>query len=118
MFWVFSSHFDYVATRSMIRNLKMVAIQQKASLFRASSKSRKGSEVAYEGDSDSSDSMELSTLNEDEWDEKPLVYAIILPNYKEDLDTLRETLDVLACHPQASSSYEVCLQQICSWMRG
>jgi hypothetical protein len=57
----------------MIRNLKMVAIQQQGSLFRASSKSRKGSEVAYEGDSDSSDSMELSTLNEDEWDEKPLV---------------------------------------------
>ena len=98
------------ATRSMIRNLKMVAIQHQASLFRASSsKSRKGGEVEYEEsiDSDSSDSMALSTLHEDEWDEKPLVHAIIIPNYKEDLDTLRETLDVLACHPQASSSYEV-----------
>ena len=102
------------ATRSMIRNLKMVAIQHQASLFRASSsKSRKGSEVEYEESiaSDSSDSMALSTLHEDEWDEKPLVHAIILPNYKEDLDTLRETLDVLACHPQASSSYEVGLHQ-------
>ena len=100
------------ATRSMIRNLKMVAIQQQASLLRASSsKSRKGSEVGYDDpvDSDSSDSMELSTLNDNDWDEKPLVHAIILPNYKEDLDTLRETLDVLACHPQASSSYEVSL---------
>ena len=99
------------ATKSMIRNLKMVAIQQQASLFRASSMSRKGSEAGYEGsiDSDSSDSMELSTLNDNDWDEKPLVHAIILPNYKEDLDTLRETLDVLACHPQASSSYEVSL---------
>ena len=98
------------ATRGMIRNLKMVAIQQQASLFRASSsKSRKGGEAGYEEsvDSDSSDSMALSTLNENEWDEKPLVHAIILPNYKEELDTLRETLDVLACHPQASSSYEV-----------
>ena len=88
----------------------MVAIQHQAALFRASSsKSRKGSEVEYEESiaSDSSDSMALSTLHEDEWDEKPLVHAIILPNYKEDLDTLRETLDVLACHPQASSSYEV-----------
>ena len=104
------------ATRSMTRNLKMVAIQQQASLFRASSKSRRGSEVGYEDSvaSDSSDSIALSTLNENEWDDDPLVHAIILPNYKEDLDTLRETLDVLACHPQASSSYEVCLHQISS----
>jgi hypothetical protein len=36
-----------------------------------------------------------------------VLHAIIVPNYKEDLDTLRETLDVLACHPQASSNYEV-----------
>ena len=108
-------------SRGMIRNLKMVAIQQQASLFRASSsKSRKGSEVGYEESvsSDSSDSMALSTLNDDEWDEEPLVHAIILPNYKEDLDTLRETLDVLACHPQASSSYEVGLLQQCSWESG
>ena len=101
------------ATKSMIRNLKMVAIQQQASLFRASSKSAKRGEAGDSVDSDSSDSMELSTLKENEWDEKkPLVHAIILPNYKEELDTLRETLDVLACHPQASSSYEVCLHQL------
>jgi len=36
-----------------------------------------------------------------------VLHAIIIPNYKEDLDTLRETLDVLACHPQATSSYNV-----------
>jgi hypothetical protein len=101
------------ATKSMIRNLKMVAIQQHASLFRASSKSEKRSEIRDSVDSDSSDSMALSTLKKNEWDEKPLVHAIILPNYKEELDTLRETLDVLASHPQASSSYEVGLHQLC-----
>lgn len=101
------------ATKSMTRNLKMVAIQQQALLFKAS-RSRRGSEVGYEDSvsSDSSDSIALSTFNEIEWDEKPVVHAIILPNYKEELDTLRETLDVLACHPQASSSYEVGLQQL------
>ena len=36
-----------------------------------------------------------------------VLHAIILPNYKEDIDTLRETLDVLACHPQSASSYDV-----------
>jgi hypothetical protein len=40
-------------------------------------------------------------------DEESVIHAIIIPNYKEDLNTLRETLEVLACHPQASSTYEV-----------
>lgn len=36
-----------------------------------------------------------------------VVHAIIIPNYKEELDTLRETLDVLASHSQAHYSYDV-----------
>lgn len=37
-----------------------------------------------------------------------VVHAIIIPNYKEEVDTLRETLDVLASHPQARDCYDVC----------
>jgi hypothetical protein len=66
------------------------------------------SESGYD-DSMSSDfsesEIELST--ESEYEDEPLVHAIILPNYKEDMDTLRETLEVLASHLLASSSYEV-----------
>jgi hypothetical protein len=36
-----------------------------------------------------------------------VVHVIIIPNYKEEVDTLRETLDVLASHPQAHYSYDV-----------
>ena len=36
-----------------------------------------------------------------------VVHAIILPSYKEDLDTMRETLSVLASHVLAKSSYDV-----------
>jgi hypothetical protein len=36
-----------------------------------------------------------------------VIHAIIVPNYKEDMDTLRETLEVLACHPQARDTYDV-----------
>ncbi|KZP01101.1 hypothetical protein CALVIDRAFT_474773, partial [Calocera viscosa TUFC12733] len=36
-------------------------------------------------------------------------HIIIVPNYKETLGTLRETLDVLASHPLASRMYKVCL---------
>ena len=38
-----------------------------------------------------------------------VVHVIILPNYKEDIDTLRETLDVLASHTRSVSQYKVCL---------
>lgn len=36
-----------------------------------------------------------------------VVHAIIVPNYKEEMDTLRETLEVLASHPQAREVYDV-----------
>jgi hypothetical protein len=34
-------------------------------------------------------------------------HALLIPNYKEDVDVLRETLDVLASHPQARAQYDV-----------
>ncbi|KAL3435489.1 glycosyl transferase family group 2-domain-containing protein [Aspergillus tetrazonus] len=38
-----------------------------------------------------------------------VTHAIIIPNYNEDIDTLRETLNVLARHPRARSQYEIYL---------
>ncbi|TLS26768.1 hypothetical protein PpBr36_05417 [Pyricularia pennisetigena] len=38
-----------------------------------------------------------------------VLHAIIIPNYKEETDTLRETLEVLASHPQARDTYDVYL---------
>jgi hypothetical protein len=45
-----------------------------------------------------------------------VVHAIVIPNYKEEMDTLRETLEVLASHPQARNSYDVSLLA-CIWSR-
>lgn len=36
-----------------------------------------------------------------------ITHAIILPNYNEDIGTLRDTLNVLASHPRARTQYEV-----------
>jgi hypothetical protein len=36
-----------------------------------------------------------------------VIHAVIIPNYKEEMDTLKETLEVLASHPQARNSYDV-----------
>ncbi|KAJ2985351.1 hypothetical protein NUW58_g5579 [Xylaria curta] len=38
-----------------------------------------------------------------------IIHAIVIPNYKEEMDTLRETLDVLASHPLARDTYDVYL---------
>ncbi|KAK4164258.1 glycosyl transferase family group 2-domain-containing protein [Cladorrhinum sp. PSN259] len=38
-----------------------------------------------------------------------IIHAIVIPNYKEETDTLRETLEVLACHHQARTTYDVYL---------
>lgn len=42
-----------------------------------------------------------------ELDDDHVIHAILIPNYKEDLDCLRETLDVLASHVNARCSYDV-----------
>jgi hypothetical protein len=61
-------------------------------------------------DSCSSNSSDSDTLcdspAEISFHDIPL-HAVIIPNYKEDIETLKETLEVLACHPQASTTYEV-----------
>ena len=38
-----------------------------------------------------------------------ILHVIIIPNYKEDLDTLMETLDILASHSQSLKQYRVIL---------
>ena len=50
----------------------------------------------------------VPSLHDGEEDVKEaVVHAIILPSYKEDIDTLRETLAVLASHRLARLSYDV-----------
>lgn len=48
------------------------------------------------------------TLPDQPTSEDSVVHAIILPNYMEELDTMRDTLSVLASHARASQQYEVC----------
>jgi len=69
---------------------------------------RKSEDFGNESDSDDSIAIELpdQTSIEDS-----ILHAIIIPNYTEDLDTLRETLSVLARHPRAQQQYEVGIHQ-------
>ncbi|KAM0262366.1 hypothetical protein ACHAQJ_001835 [Trichoderma viride] len=60
-------------------------------------------------DSESSDSEPELYIKDKVTSQGQIIHAIVIPNYKEEMDTLRETLDVLASHPQAQSCYDVYL---------
>lgn len=78
----------------------------------ASAKGRTESEtrgLALSGFQEQSDQLatELTDDGHHSIENRDLIHAIILPNYCEDLDTLRTTLTVLASHPNAKWQYEV-----------
>ncbi|KAK3328857.1 glycosyl transferase family group 2-domain-containing protein [Apodospora peruviana] len=82
---------------------------------RGSSTSLSSSETLTSSrDLGSSSSSEAGDLDVELYAEKDIapdriIHAIIIPNYKEENDTLRETLEVLASHPQARNTYDVTL---------
>lgn len=55
----------------------------------------------------SSDEDTDISVYSDEEEAEPIIHAVLIPNYKEDMECLRETLDVLASHPQAIHQYDV-----------
>jgi hypothetical protein len=75
----------------------------------ASSTSLASTDTSISQDSPSRSSSEKGdywdSATDSEDDLEPVIHAILIPNYKESIDGLRETLDVLACHPQAKYSY-------------
>ncbi|UKZ66755.1 uncharacterized protein TrAtP1_007926 [Trichoderma atroviride] len=108
-------------TKSLRQSAQSRAVQsyKAAGLRRQSSASSiTSSETLSSSDSDNvfstaselTDSeSELSTEGKDGIQSGPIIHAIVIPNYKEEVETLRETLDVLASHPQAHICYDVYL---------
>lgn len=72
--------------------------------------SRDGSSSAS---SEAGDIESDSTQVDSEAERDRVVHGIIIPNYKEEMDTLRETLEVLASHPQARNTYDVSKNPLC-----
>jgi hypothetical protein len=79
---------------------------------RGSSTSLSSSETLTSSHGCSASSSEAGDLDTEQYtdgDVAPdrVIHAVIVPNYKEEMDTLKETLEVLASHPQARNSYDV-----------
>lgn len=102
-------------------SLKRAARIQALSEFKKSDKDRRTSSSSFASSetltsnspapfavaSDEVSDTEAELSDIEDLDSPTIIHAIVIPNYKEELDILRETLDVLASHPQAAACYDV-----------
>ncbi|KIE01970.1 sphingomyelinase family, partial [Metarhizium majus ARSEF 297] len=104
------------AQSKAIEDYKRTMVRRRVSLTSVSSSATLTSEtLATESNACSSMFSETSDheienyTDATEYMEDAVIHAIIIPNYKEEMDTLKETLDVLASHSQARNCYDVYL---------
>ncbi|TDZ14984.1 hypothetical protein Cob_v012124 [Colletotrichum orbiculare MAFF 240422] len=109
------------AVFDMTRSLKKIARNKTLREYKFSHR-RRGSSTSLSSSETLTSSHACSASSSEAGDTEPelytdgvdgepdrVIHAIIIPNYKEEMDTLKETLDVLASHPQARSCYDVYL---------
>ena len=105
----------FTITRSLRKNARSKSMKdfKFAHRRRGSSTSLSSSETLTSSrDLSSTSSSEAGDLDPEFYADADIapdrvIHAIIIPNYKEENDSLRETLDVLASHPQARNTYDV-----------
>lgn len=104
----------YFAIRLCFALLKVLKESKKA-LQRRQQPSTKMSGVEDDMETELTEGVSMNTLEANQLGTETssligtqeIIHGIILPSYKEDFDTLRTTLHVLASHPRAASQYEV-----------
>ena len=100
------------AVWNITKDLKYVHSRQSRTSSRTSRTLKSSLEATTKSISSSGSDFEDSSVEYDadiETEEDIIVHAIVIPNYKEDTETLKETLEVLASHPQAKSTYDLYL---------
>ncbi|KAK8049743.1 hypothetical protein PG994_011473 [Apiospora phragmitis] len=103
-----------MARSKALRDIKMSHHRRRGSSTSLSSSetltsSRDGSAFSSSTSSEAGD-FELDMYTDgDAINTDNVIHAIVIPNYKEEVDILRETLEVLASHPQARYTYDVYL---------
>ena len=108
--WNLTQFLKRASQSSALSQLKQLSLQR-----RNSSNSISSSEtlISHYIDGSSSTTSEAGDIDPELYTEgsdsatEQVVHAVIIPNYKEEYDTLRETLEVLASHPRAHDSYDV-----------
>jgi hypothetical protein len=112
--WNITQSLRKAAQSKAIENYKKKTMSRRVSLTSVSSSDTLSSEAltseSYACSSTVSETSDCEFDNHADGTEcvdEPVIHAIVIPNYKEEMDTLRETLDVLASHSQARDCYDV-----------
>lgn len=95
--------------RKKLRDLKFGHRRRGSSTSLSSSETLTSSKELSSSSSSEAGDADSEFFHEGDIAPDRIIHAIIVPNYKEEIDTLRETLDVLASHPQARNTYDVYL---------
>jgi hypothetical protein len=95
-------------TRAM-RDIKFGHRRRGSSTSLSSSETLTSSRDISSTSSSEAGDLELEGYGDGDIAPDRVIHAIVIPNYKEENDTLRETLEVLASHPQARNTYDVYL---------
>ncbi|KAL2198960.1 glycosyl transferase family group 2-domain-containing protein [Corynascus similis CBS 632.67] len=98
-----------VARARALRDIKFGHRRRGSSTSLSSSETLTSSRDISSTSSSEAGDLELDGLADGDIAPDRVIHAIVIPNYKEENDTLRETLEVLASHPQARSTYDVYL---------
>lgn len=105
MFDITRSLKKVIKNKSM-RDFKVAPRRRNSSTSLSSAETLTSSHACSSASSEAGD-IDLEPYNDVDALDDTVIHAIIIPNYKEEVDTLRETLDVLASHPQARGCYDV-----------
>jgi hypothetical protein len=97
-----------------LRDIKFAHSRRGSSTSLSSSETLTSSRDVSSASSSEAGDLDLETYADGDIAPDRVIHAIIIPNYKEENDTLRETLEVLASHPQARNSYDVSARPLSS----
>lgn len=104
--WDVTRQLKKTARSKALRDLKFAHRRRGSSTSLSSSETLTSSHASSTTSSEDGD-LEAELYMDGDAEPDRIVHAIVIPNYKEEMDTLRETLEVLGCHPQARNSYDV-----------
>ncbi len=104
--WDLTTSLRKTARSKILNDFKFAHRRRGSSTSLSSSETLTSSRASSSASSEAGD-IDSEFYGDSETVQDRVVHAIVIPNYKEEMDTLRETLDVLASHPQARNSYDV-----------
>ncbi|CAK7208213.1 hypothetical protein SBRCBS47491_000015 [Sporothrix bragantina] len=109
--WDITTELRKTAQNKVVKEFKLGHRRRSSSTSLSSSETLTSSRATSSASSEAGDVDTESSAGSDTTvsTQDQVVHAIIIPNYKEEVDSLRETLDVLASHPHARGSYDVYL---------